>query len=85
MIIHRDNTGKVIATTASMPYVPIRKLRARHEQTLCDQQMGIVREPAQSPAEQRMLRTNMRRVQAGLEPVFNDPGLHYGREDEACC
>ena len=86
MVIIRDNNGNVIGKQASERYVPTRKLRNAHEQRLCDKAMGIERPtPTPSKAEQRLLQVNLRRVQAGLEPVYNDAGVHYGREDEACC
>jgi|SRR6185369_2049888 len=37
-------------------------------------------------AEQRALRANLRRVNAGMEPVYNNPGYRScGCEDYPCC
>lgn len=84
MVIIRDNSGNIIGKEASGGYTPTRKLRAAHEQRLCDAQMGIVRD--ETPTRQDVPHAiNYKRVQAGQEPIYNDPGVNYGREDEACC
>jgi len=50
MVIIRDLvTGEVIGKEASARYVPTRKLRAAHEQALCDKQMGIESTPEPTP------------------------------------
>ena len=92
MVIIRDINGNIIGKQASEPYVATRKLRARHEQALCDKAMGITREPAparepamrQSSLPARTLRMNMRRVANGMEPVYDDVGLRSGAEDAPC-
>jgi hypothetical protein len=93
MVIVRDINGNIISKEASQPYVSTRRLRNAHEQALCDKAMGIDRtaereaaqERARARAQRRLLRTNMRRVDAGLEPIYDNAGARCGCEDYPCC
>ena len=86
MVIIRDIHGNIIGKEASSGYVSTRTLRNRHEQELCDKQMGIVRDEPKSSVRDAVVAANQRRIERGLEPVFDNIGLRpCNCEDYPCC
>ena len=72
MVIIRDLQGNIIGKEASASYTPTRKLRAAHEQKLCDAQMGIdrtaEREARQTARQSRQTARLARQLEArGME------------------